>query len=174
MRKTILAAALLAVIAVPSFAGTTKFGFGYFDPSFPVGGRVWVSEKLALDAGVSFNTLKEETGSTTTDDISLMGADIGAVFVVAGSEKTKFFVRPAISFASGEDKFPQADISAFWVRGSLGVEHWLSDNFSIQAAHGVAYKSTELKPAVGAKVKTTEFETEGFGISNIGFHFYFN
>lgn len=174
MRKTILAAALLAVIAVPSFAGQNKFGLGYFDPSFPVGGRLWVSEKLALDAGVAFNTLKEETGSTTTDDVSLMGADIGVVLVVGGSEKTKFFVRPAISFASGEDKLANLDVSALWFRGSLGVEHWLSDNFSIQAAHGFAYKSTELKPAVGAKVKTTEFETEGFGISNVGFHFYFN
>jgi hypothetical protein len=171
IRKSLLvAAAMLAISAVPSFAN--NFGLGYFRPEFPVGGRVWVSEKVAFDAGVGFNTLKTETGSTTNADLSTFGFDLGMPYVVCSTDKAKFFVRPGFSYATGKDKVANTDVTAFWVSGSLGAEYFLSDNFSIQAAHGLRYTSQENKTGA-TKVKTKTFSSEAFGLSSIGFHYYF-
>ena len=171
IRKSLLvAAAMLAISAVPSFAN--NFGLGYFRPEFPVGGRVWVSEQVAFDAGVGFNTLKTETGSTTNADLSSFGFDLGMPYVVASTDKAKFFVRPGFSYATGKDKVANTDVTAFWLSGSLGAEYFLSDNFSIQAAHGLRYTSQENKTGA-TKVKTKTFSSEAFGLSSIGFHYYF-
>jgi outer membrane protein W len=58
------------------------------------------------------------------------------------------------------------------VSGSLGAEYFFTKNFSIQAAHGLIYTSTEAKTGT-VKVKTTNLTSEAFGVSNIGFHYYF-
>ena len=166
IRKNLLiAGVLLAISAVPSFAN--NFGLGYFRPEFPVGGRVWVSDKVAFDAGVGFTTLKTETGAVTNADASSFGFDLGMPYVVASTDKAKFFVRPGFSYVTGNN-----DVTTFWVSGSLGAEYFLNDSFSIQAAHGLRYASQEDKSGV-ATVKTTSFSSEAFGVSSVGFHYYF-
>lgn len=171
IRKSLLvAAAMLAISAVPSFAN--NFGLGYFRPEFPVGGRVWVSDKVAFDAGVGFSTLKTDSSSTSKADVSSFGFDLGMPYVVFSTDKAKFFVRPGFSYASGKNKVSNTDVTAFWVSGSLGAEYFLTDSFSIQAAHGLLYTSTEAKSGA-AKTKTTTLDTEAFGVSSIGFHYYF-
>jgi hypothetical protein len=56
------------------------------------------------------------------------------------------------------------------VSGSFGVEYFFTDRFSIQAAHGLVFKSVDPDKAGG---KYTEIVSEDFGLSNIGFHYYF-
>lgn len=171
IRKNLLVAGvLLAISAVPSFAN--NFGLGYFRPEFPVGGRVWVSDKVAFDAGVGFTTLKTETGAVTNADASSFGFDLGMPYVVASTDKAKFFVRPGFSYATGKNKVTNTDVTAFWISGSLGAEYFLNDSFSIQAAHGLRYTSQEDKTGT-VKVKTTTVSSEAFGVSSIGFHYYF-
>lgn len=85
----------------------------------------------------------------------------------------KFFVRPGLTYASSSSPVladKDNKTTQFWVSGSFGVEYFFTERFSIQAAHGVAYKSVDPKLA---GTKSTSFETEDFGLSNIGFHYYF-
>jgi hypothetical protein len=171
VRKSIFAAlALVALSAAPSFAASTKLGLGYFRPEAPVGGRAWVSEKIAIDLGVGFSLFSPDEGESE----SAFVVDGGVPIVLQEAGNAKFFLRPGFTFASSpEPTVDDADnkLTQFWVSGSFGVEYFFTDNFSIQAAHGVLFKSVDPDAAGG---KYTEFVTEDFGVSNIGFHFYFN
>jgi hypothetical protein len=57
------------------------------------------------------------------------------------------------------------------ISADLAVEYFFTDNFSLQVAHGVAWTSTD--PDQTGIDNITGFTSEAFGISNIGFHFYF-
>jgi hypothetical protein len=165
MRKTILfAAAMLALSAVSSFAGDLKYGLGYFRPEAPVGGRVWLNDKTALDAGLGFSYDKVDGAADASTGYVF---DAGLPFVLASSGSAKFFLRPGFTYASASPAVGN-DASQFWVSGSFGVEYFMTDNFSVQAAHGLVYKSVD-----NGTVKSTSIESEDFGLSSIGFHFYF-
>ncbi len=168
IRKPLLAAAaLIALSALPAFA--TNAGLGYFRPQAPVGGRVWFNEKAALDLGIGFTYNKPDGGDSQTSFVF----DAGVPYVVATSGAAKFFVRPGFTYASSPSPVvaaPDNKTTQFWVSGSFGVEYFFTDRFSIQAAHGVAFKSVDPDQA---GTKSTAFETEDFGLSNIGFHYYF-
>jgi hypothetical protein len=72
-KNLLLAIALVAVSAAPSFAASTKgfYGLGYYRPEAPVGGRVWFTDKVAGDLGIGF------------DNISPDGGDSKSAFVIA-------------------------------------------------------------------------------------------
>lgn len=182
MKKWLLSLAVLTagIALVPPAHATTALGLGYFRPEAPVGGRAWLNDKTAIDLGIGFALeeladVESDEPDDTTNKLSFI-LDAGVPFVVAGDESTKFFVRPGITFASrpvvvasrGGDEFDTE--SEFWVSGSLGVEHFFTKRFSLQAAHGVVFKS--FSPA-GDGDSTIELASEDFGISSIGFHFYF-
>ncbi len=166
-KHLLMAAAMLAVSALPAFAANA--GLGYFRPEAPVGGRVWFNDKTALDLGIGFNYNKPDGGDAQTGYLF----DAGLPFVVHESGAAKFFIRPGFSYASTPSPVvadPDNKTTQFWVSGSFGVEYFFTERFSIQAAHGVAFKSVDPDQA---GTKSTAFETEDFGLSNIGFHYYF-
>jgi len=167
--SAVFTVAALVATAAPSFAAAGNYGLGYFRPEAPVGGRVWFTDKVAGDVGVGFNITSPDGGDSQSGFI----VDAGVPFVVHESGAAKFFVRPGVSFASTPSPVvADADnkTSQFWVSGSFGVEYFFTDRFSVQAAHGVVFKSVDPDQA-GAKY--TEFGSEDFGLSNIGFHYYF-
>ena len=140
------------------------WGPGYFTPNAPVGIRYWLAPKAAMDVGVGFYTADLD-GKTKSG----FAFDVGVPFVLAGGESTLFFVRPGIEFSS--DPVNADDSSTtFLVRGSLGVEHFFSDRFSVQVAHGLYYQSYD--PGIPDSDTSSSFNTEAFGISSIGFHYY--
>ena len=164
MRKSFLAAiALLAVTAVPSFTGDTNFGLGFFTKAAPVGGRVWVSKDVAVDAGLGFTSVTPDGGKSTTQFI----LDLGLPYVVKSSDKAKFFVRPGFTFYSLSNN--GASISNMALNADLGVEYFMADNFSIEVSHGLSYLTGD----TGAIVKGTTISTRGFGSNDLGFHYYF-
>ncbi|MFN8588994.1 MAG: hypothetical protein U0704_14480 [Candidatus Eisenbacteria bacterium] len=168
-KSSLFAIALVAVSAVPSFAAQGMYGLGYFRPEAPVGVRAWFSEKTALDLGVGFNLNSPDGG----DSQSAFVLDAGLPLVAAESGNAKFFVRPGVTFASSPS--PTEDdadnkTTQFWLSGTFGVEYFFTDRFSVQAAHGVLFKSVDPDKA---GTKYTELTSEDFGVSNIGFHFYF-
>lgn len=165
----LLAFALVVVSAAPSFAAKGTFGLGYFRPEAPVGGRIWFSEKLGVDLGVGFDDVSPDGGTSRNSFVF----DAGVPIVAAEAGNAKFFFRPGITFASSPSPVPaDADnkTSQTWVSGSAGVEYYFTDHFSLQAAHGIVYKSVDPDLAGG---KYTELVSEDFGISSIGFHYYF-
>lgn len=170
-KSTLLAIALVAITAAPSFAASTNgyYGLGYYRPEAPVGGRLWLSDKVGIDAGIGFQSITPDGGSSKSGFVF----DAGVPFVAAESGNAKFFIRPGFTYASSPSPVvADADnkTTQFWVSGSFGVEYFFTDRFSIQAAHGVLYKSIDPKKA---GTKSTEFTTEAFGLSDIGFHYYF-
>lgn len=169
-RKNVLTAlALVAVTAAPSFAAAGQYGLGYFRPEAPVGGRVWFTDKVAGDLGVGFQSITPDGGSSTSGFV----IDAGVPFVAAESGNAKFFVRPGFTYATSPEPVvadPDNKSTELWLSGSFGVEYFFTDRFSVQAAHGVVFKSVD--PDL-AGTKSTELTSEAFGISNIGFHFYF-
>lgn len=168
-KNALFALALVAVSAAPAFAAAGQYGLGYFRPEAPVGGRVWFTDKVAGDVGIGFQSLSPDGGDTQSGFVF----DAGLPLVAAESGNAKFFVRPGVTFASSPeptDTDANNKVTQFWVSGSFGVEYFFTDRFSIQAAHGVLFKSVNPDKA-GAKY--TELTSEDFGVSNIGFHFYF-
>jgi len=168
-KPLLLAVTLFAVSAIPSLAAAANYGLGYYRPQAPVGGRVWFTEKVAGDVGLGFNYAKLDTSDAQTSFVF----DAGLPIVFHESGAAKFFVRPGFTFASSPAPVPaDADnkLTQFWVSGSFGVEYFFTERFSIQAAHGVVFKSVDPDQA---GIKSTAFESEDFGLSNIGFHYYF-
>jgi hypothetical protein len=172
--------ALVAVLAAPSFAKDLAglYGLGYVRPEAPVGGRVWLGNAIGLDAGVGFFStdieLPDDFNST-----SAFAIDLGVPLVVHNADNTIFWVRPGFTYAtenvefldSGSGTTTEFSPSQFWVSGTLGVEHFFGERFSLSAAHGVRF--TSFDPDTPGSDTITEFETEAFGVSNIGFHYYF-
>ncbi len=170
LRTSLAAAVLIALSAAPSFAEGTKLGLGYFRPEAPVGGRAWLSEKIAVDLGVGFDITSPDGGDSQSGFI----VDAGVPIVAAESGNAKFYVRPGVSFASTPEPTtaePDNKVTQFWVSGTFGVEYFFTDRFSIQAGHGLVFKSVDPDDAGG---KYTQIVSEDFGLSSIGFHFYFN
>jgi hypothetical protein len=166
MKRVLALMSLLAVVLPASaFAVDTQglWGPGYFRPEAPIGARVWFSEKIAGDIGLGFAS-SDATGDNLTDWI----LDVGLPIVVAETGNTMFFVRPGIAYESVAVN-PDDDATAFSISGHLGVEHFLGDRFSVQVAHGVTWQSIE--PPTGDSI--SQFFSEDFGISSIGFHYYF-
>jgi hypothetical protein len=165
---------MLATV-VPSFAEPPKgaWGVGYHGENFPLGIRWWVSDKVGLDFGLGFdNGFVPATGNNKT----AWGIEIGAPIVMAGmGDETIFYVRPGIDYRSipnplpGPPPNPDNDETIFGITGQLGVEHWFAKRFSLQVAEGIAYYNID--PGVGGS--HSAFQTQAFGISNIGFHYYF-
>ena len=179
MKKIATLLAVLAVTcvaAVPSFAAPVKgtWGVGYHSENFPVGARIWMSEKVAIDLGVGFSS---DPFNITGNNKTSWGIEVGAPIVLAGAkDDTQFFIRPGIDYRSipnpiigGPNPDPNNNETIFGVTGQLGVEHWFGRHFSLQAAHGIAFYNED--PGVGGS--NTVFQTQAFGISNIGFHYYF-
>lgn len=175
-------ASLLVVLAVtslcvaPSFAAPTKgaWGVGYHGQDFPLGLRLWLSDKVGLDLGIGFSS---DPFNATGDNKTTWGLEVGAPIVMAGmGDETLFFIRPGIDYRSipnpilgGPTPNPDNDETVFGVTGQLGVEHWFGKRFSLQVADGIAFYNID--PGVGGS--HTVFQTQAFGISNIGFHYYF-
>jgi opacity protein-like surface antigen len=173
-RIAIVALLLSAVAAVPAMAegdpAAGKFGLGYFRSEAPVGVRYWFNEKAGLDFGLGFSST-DQSGET----LNGFTFDVGVPFVVAKYEGANFFIRPGFAYQT-EDQWGGTEIGKYklntWgITADLGVEYFFNDRFSLQAAHGIAYKSS--KPDLTGAESTNSFVTEAFGISNIGFHFYF-
>ena len=153
-------------------------GLGYFRPEAPIGFRYWASDKVGIDVGVGFDNVKPDKGTGSTSYLF----DVGVPLVLKGGDNLHFFVRPGVAFSSNGGKddatsFANAKVSSLFVSGSLGVEYFFSPAFSVQVAHGVLYQSQNVKyaPTVGPAIDetNTSFRSEDFGISNIGFHYYF-
>jgi hypothetical protein len=182
MKRTLFAlltVATVATVAAPAMAADdVRWGVGYFRSEAPVGVRAWINPKLAIDAGIGFENKDfpyTENGSTVSDKKTSFTFDAGVPIVLAGDETTKFYVRPGIAFMStpnwdyGDEKWVSS--TEFWVSGDLGVEHWFGKHFSLGAGHGLIFKSVD--PGTKGSDTTSGINTEAFGISNIGFHFYF-
>jgi opacity protein-like surface antigen len=174
MMKRIALFAALATTLVASAAmaepAKGKWGLGYFSEKAPVGARYWLSPKLGLDLGVGF-TQNEDEGET----VNGYAFDIGLPIVLGNYENAFFFVRPGFLYSSDEDAITGTPVTVatntqYAIGADFGVEWFINDRFSLQVAHGIGYVNND--PENGDS--SSSIATRGLGISNVGFHFYFN
>ena len=203
MKKLItLAAALLLVAAGSAHAAKegTMGGLGFrsldgptntllnsgvsFTTSPAIGIRHWFSEKAGVDLAIGFSSLSVEGGnpSTKADEGSGFVFDAGIPWAVRKWEKVSFIFRPGVTYGTAEAKdklsatAPNKETSTFLsVSGELEVEWMVTDKVSISAAHGIAYRSLEIKDNASPdanKIKLTGYDTTGNNFTTLGFHVY--
>ena len=142
-----------------------KWGVGYFRPEAPLGARFWFTPKVGGDLGIGFASTSQ-SGAPSTSNWTL---DLGVPINMGNAGNAYFQIRPGFAYNSDDNGVNTPTTMA--LSGSLAVEYFFTDNFSLQVADGIVWSSHDFDaPGVNNE---TRFATEDFGISNIGFHYYF-
>ncbi len=138
MKKFVLVATLImAAVCLSSAAGAQesaglkgKTGFGYTNSGTPLGLKMWMSDGMALDASVGFNTAAA---------VQNFGIQLGADFVIANKYPVVLQFRPALGFDVGVTTNLSVPIM-------LNIEYFVTKNLSLTAGSG-ALIFWQLSPA---------------------------
>jgi hypothetical protein len=167
---------MVLVLAIPSVGMgmdmAKRWGFGYYTGSAaPLGVRVWLGPKTGLDLGVGFSST--DLGA---ESAMRLAAEIGVPIILMPTERANFFVRPGLLFESVDDRLVTGTTDEKWTviepSVSLGAEVFFGNNFSLEAASGVAFSIQSPPDSVGTD-SFTDFGSFADGIAELGFHFYF-
>ena len=165
MRKIVfftIALCLVASSAVMAKDMTGRFGLGFINNEAPVGGIYWLNAKVGINAGFGFESI-----DATPDALTNFAFDFGVPFVVYNtSDRVNFYLRPGLLFQSmdqGGGSDTQMDLTA-----SLMFEVFVTDDFSVSAAHG--FGVSIYSPDQGDSM--TNFGTFGDNWTNFGFYYY--
>ena len=172
----LMALVLVVAVVAPAVAANVTpgmFGVGYFRTQAPVGIRYWLTEQFGIDAGLGLSSREYVYGTPLKSETKLsFSLDAGVPYVLVSTDQANFFIRPGVLFKSEpNESSPDDNATTIGISGSLGVEYFLTKRFSVQAAHGLIFTSYD--PGIKGSDSSTQFYTEEFGISHIGFHFYF-
>ena len=175
MLKRMIGLGLMIALIIP-VAGQAKdlkgkWGLGYFSSDAPVGARYWFNDKAAVDIGVGLDS--RDLGSVTATSYWF---EIGVPYVVYPTDRANFFLRPGLVFASLDDRvYGSGLLDDKWnnitIKLTPGAEVFFGDHFSLQAAHGIMIDL--ISPPGDNSESRTNISTGAYGISEIGFHFYF-
>lgn len=169
MKRLLMFVALLSITgslyAKDIKAGT--FGLGWYSPSAPVGGRVWVNENVGIDIGLGFAT--KELNQPIND--TRFHINVGVPVNVVKTDNVNFFIRPGIEFQTNARVVgvttPEVK-SAMIISADLGAEWFVNDQFSLSVGHGL-----QAEQIGGAEDKWAISALRALSVSNVGFHFYF-
>lgn len=171
---TLVALSLVVGASVASAQGSPehyKGALGFHNVDAPLGIRWWISDKLALDAGLGFGS---EENTAVDENLTHWALDLGLPIMLKSWDRVHFMVRPGILYLSQEqvtDPGPPVitdNGTQMTIGAELEAEVFLADNFSVSAAHGFGIVNTD--PAGGPS--TTDWGTSGANFTNIGFHVY--
>jgi hypothetical protein len=155
-----------------------RFGVGYISWPAPVGIRFWMNPQVGFDAGFGFVSRQEWSLETAGEKETLMdfAFDVGIPFCLVPTKETNFYLRPGFTFQSHqeqvydmEDGVEKKSETDMVISAMLMVEHFLSDNLSIEGGHGFA---VDIMKDVDEE-SWTAFGTGGTFVGEFGFHFYF-
>jgi hypothetical protein len=162
MKKVLFFTVALSLIATAAMAHdvTGRMGLGFVSTDAPVGLRYWVNEKIGIDGGIGFSSqdLGEETATSF-----VLNAGVPFIFNAAG-DRVNFLIRPGLKYSSFET-YSQIELS-----GALEFEVFVTDDFSVSAAHGIAIDMTN--PDDENLDSTTDFGLFGNNWTSFGFHYY--
>jgi hypothetical protein len=165
--KKIYLILLTQLLSSASFAADgVKFGLGWYSMSAPVGGRLWVSPAVGLDLGLGYAD-KNFLGSEN----DRFHINAGVVFNAVKAGDVNFFIRPGVEFQTNARSVGAETKSKMIITADLGVEWFVTDQFSLSAGHGLQFEqldhaSDDSKWGISA--------LRALSFSNVGFHFYFN
>ncbi len=198
MGKRILMAAAALLLAVPVISSAKdmkgRFGCGFNSSQAPIGARYWFSNTLGADLGIGFEAVRFPKGKNTAEKAAEKeGAnsfwiEAGIPFVVYPTEKANLMIHLSGLLGFEDDNRYEYHLphlgdtitytitghtsTRFSIRLTPTVELWLTDNFSLQAGHGVEFQI--VNPYKETKVDASyRFGTFAAPITEFGFHFYF-
>ena len=159
---------------------TAKLGLGFRSSDAPIGVRWWLTQQVAIDAGVGFTSEKfnfsDANGNPADESFSTYSIDVGIPWQLKSWDKVHFLLRPGFFYTS-QDDFDYWDatgdkikLNTFAVTGEIELEVFLAKNASFSASHGAGFASTKLNLA-GEKSNTI-FGTFGSNFTTLGFHVY--
>lgn len=167
MKRTVITSLFLFFAAIPSaFAGEPKagtFGLGWYSPTAPVGGRVWLTPQIGLDLGLGFANDKALGAAD-----SRVHLNVGLPVNVVATEKVNFFIRPGVEYQTNSRLDASNEQAATMiVTADLGAEWFVTDRFSLSVGHGLQFFQLSGSDDWGiTALRALSFE-------NVGFHFYF-
>ncbi len=183
--------ALLVAAVAPSLAKdmTGKVSLGFHNSDAPLGGRYWVNNMVAVDAGLGFSSseVPDADPGTETETVNTFSFwfEGGVPIKLYDADNAHFFFRPSLVLGLLDDRaygraYGSGGADAKWTSVdfvlSLGGELFFGDHFSVEATHGLKINTTsvpdEVKEDVGAD-SFTSVSTFGNNLTTIGFHFYF-
>ena len=167
---SLLLTALLASGSALAADREGEFALGFNNSDAPVGARYFVSEKVALDFGVGY-----ESKDLGDESAASMWFEFGVPYVLFDYESSFFFVRPSFSYASLDDRvYGSGTLDDTWsvtsFRLNLGAEVRLAERFGLTFQHGLGITSTS--PA-GDGESTSDFSTFGQNATEAGVWFTF-
>jgi hypothetical protein len=179
--KRLFAVAVLALALTAGRASADppmhyQGGLGFHNTVAPIGGRWWLNDKFALDAGFgisSFDLGKDASG----DDHKLQhwAIDLGVPILLKSWDRVHFILRPGVTFESqdvnvGTPAAVSIDQDKTTTFGAeFEAEVFLADNMTVSAAHGISIVNTN--PA-GPGDSFTDWQTTGRNFTEVGFHVY--
>ncbi len=176
-RLMILALAMLLVIPAVSTAKdmTGKWGLGFNNYSAPIGARFWVTPKVGLDVGIGFemddvDVYDDEAEEWTTESATDFYFEVGVPFVMVPTERVNFYLRPGIQVALYDSLNNEYVKNSIAITFAPGVEYFLTEDLSIEASHGIAYRMDSARRE-DADSRSAIF-TFGENFAFLGFHFY--
>ena len=166
MKKVLFFTVALSLIATAAMAHdvTGRMGLGFVSTDAPVGLRYWVNEKIGIDAGIGFQSEEVFTGvGDETESQTTFVLNGGVPFIFnAMADRVNFLLRPGLQFTSYEGG------TGIELTGALEFEVFVTDDFSVSAAHGLAIMMDS--PDEGDS--TTDFGLFGNNWTSFGFHYY--
>lgn len=151
------------------------FALGFSNSEAPVGLRYFMNEQMGLDLGLGFESkdLGEESGTS-------FWFEAGLTYVVKDYEQAFFFVRPALGFASLDNRvYGSGPSDEKWTKmrlgANLGAEVRLAHHFGLTFQHGLAFVNTSVpdEVAAGGEDSFSDLMTTGENITEAGVWFTF-
>ena len=192
MLKRILAFAAFAAIFVPATSQAVdhkgQWAAGFYDYNAPLGLRYQFGEKAAFDFGLGFDTREDDDNASTdpnaTKTFLTYDVEVGVPVTLVKTDRADFFFRPGLLWESvpyqlddGTNPVTNERASDITFKLHLGAEWHATDNLSLSVGHGIEIDSSHgtfagqlrsVKPE-----SSTTWSTQGMGITDIGFHWYF-
>ncbi|MBN1825354.1 MAG: hypothetical protein JW958_03740 [Candidatus Eisenbacteria bacterium] len=176
MRKVVLLLAAAALMTTTAYAAMPvgSMALGWVNSNAPIGIRYQVAEKIAADVGLgvaSYDTNRME-----------FNVHLGLPIELMANDRCSLDFRPAVSvyYTSYDEDGPfgQVDNSPidFVVHGWLTVNLMVTDNFGVNASHGLNIEITGDRENEAGDVimeGTTDFYTVGAGVTEIGWFYWF-
>jgi len=132
-----------AAFAGQPVAGT--FGLGWYSPTAPVGGRVWVSPQIGIDIGLGYANDKALGGADSRVHIN-----VGIPVNVVTTEHVNFFIRPGVEYQTNSRLDAAGAMTGTTiVTADLGAEWFVSSQFSLSVGHGPRVRTTGASPPSG-------------------------
>lgn len=151
---------------------TGSFSFGSTDNkntdaktnSFEIAPQVnyFVTENISLGARIGFASEKGSLAGTDTSDISSVAFGVQGRYYFTPASKFSLFTGLGFDYLSITDNLrnPELKVNGFNVGLGLGLNYFVSSNFSIEASFAALNYTSEKQDVTGAK-NVTAFELGG-------------